>query len=335
MFDAPTTNYLRGGSARDMRRAYGQDRTIEQRERDQADIMAMARRKREMAQRERMFNTEQATRRGEATLDFRARRGEAITAADAQRDVAGIEGDTALGVQQMRGDAQRDVAERQGSASEYGARMGMFGDLAASVGGVVGNWLQQGVERIRQQGDNDRLDKLLNAAGPKGDGIYQDATGQAVPMQQPQAPRANTGLAKLRADYEAGFIDESDYQAARMKELGIPARPTDPAEAAIWDQNYGDFVGKSNSLTGNGASAPSEKQNTMLEDIRKDVAMKQQGDDRTGMMNWRSRRSRIQNRVNQLIDSGYEFPRPSTPEEAGQLPKGTVYLTPDGNPMVR
>jgi hypothetical protein len=99
------------------------------------------------------------------------------------------------GMTTRTGMEQRGQTERSNiaaDASRFDSGMDLVGSIAGAAGGVVGSWLQQGVEKIRQKGETSRLDKLLGASGMKGDGVYQDATGKGVPVssQQPIEPGA-------------------------------------------------------------------------------------------------------------------------------------------------
>jgi len=189
MFDAPTTDYLRGGSARTFRRTMGQAMTKEDFARDEdariQQMNQMKSRQKQMDHQQRLARMEQQTQFGVAD-----REGEAAAG------VAEIGREQAFGVADRQGSAAENVADRQGSAAEnvaginagasrYGSSMDVLGQTIDSVGGVVGSWLTRGVEEMRRDGNLKRIEKMAEEAGWKGGGIYQDATGRAMPMQQP------------------------------------------------------------------------------------------------------------------------------------------------------
>ena len=178
MFDAPTTDYLRGGSARTFRRTMGQAMTKEDFARDEdariQQMNQMMSRQKQMDHQQRLAGMEQQTQFGVADRE-----------GNTARDVATTQAGAATGVADTQAGAARDVAGTQAGASRYGSSMDVLGQTIDSVGGVVGSWLNQGIERMRQEGNLKRIKHMEDAAGWKGGGIYQDATGKAMPMQQP------------------------------------------------------------------------------------------------------------------------------------------------------
>lgn len=183
--DPNTVDYLRGGSARRYRRQMGQAMTQEDAgaymDQEDAAIRQMAESRRNRDLKVRITGMEQegmTTRTGMEQFGQTAR--------------TGME---QFGQTKRTGMEQRGQTERSNiaaDASRFDSGMDLVGSIAGAAGGVVGSWLQQAVEKIRQKGETSRLDKLLGASGMKGDGVYQDATGKGVPVssQQPIEPGA-------------------------------------------------------------------------------------------------------------------------------------------------
>lgn len=184
MYNPATANYLRGGNARDFRRQMGQGMTNEDFERDQdwrADQMAqMARQQRTLAARERLAGIQSQTELGVADKELQGVLGSAETQADAARDVATTQAGAQTGVAEINAGAAQNVAGINAKAQKQQAMMNMLGMVSQSVGGVVGNWLQQGVERLRQEGQNDRLERMLGMNQPDKEGRAQLPDGAVM-----------------------------------------------------------------------------------------------------------------------------------------------------------
>lgn len=326
MFDAPTTDYLRGGSARTFRRTMGQAMTKEDFARDEdariQQMNQMMSRQKQMDHQQRLAGMEQQTQFG-----VEDRRGEAATG------VAEIGREQAFGVADRQGSAAENVAGINAGASRYGSSMDVLGQTIDSVGGVVGSWLTRGVEEMRRDGNLKRIEKMAEEAGWKGGGIYQDATGRAMPMQQP-----------MEVGTKPIFDETGQKQIGR--EITLPSGGTktqlfkeSAAGADEWPpftpgtSEYDDYWGKADGDADESDTAQTtDVQKELVANIRKHNEEIAGGDDRHGLLGVRkSRRKSSKDAAERLIKSGYRFA--SAAEASELLPPGTTYTGVDG--MVR
>jgi len=246
------------------------------------------------------------------------RRGEAATG------VAEIGREQAFGVADREGSAAENVAGINAGASRYGSSMDVLGQTIDSVGGVVGSWLNQGVERIRRDGQNDRLDKLIAGAGVKAGQVYQDATGRGVPLQQPMEAGTKpifdeTGQKQIGREIT---LPSGATKTQLFKESPFP--PGTP-EYDPWGKADGDADESDTAQT-------TDVQKELVANIRKHNEEIAGGDDRHGLLGVRkSRRKSSKDAAERLIKSGYRFA--SAAEASELLPPGTTYTGVDG--MVR